>query len=278
MKDIEQIYSEHCRLRGLPYERITNVVSHDDTTLFCPAGMQKFKREFRDPGFRGRTLGNTQRCLRLGDINDIGDGTHLGTFDMLGMFSFRDWGVKEAVGFWMDFLLVLGLVPDYTTVHPDREQWRELYPGLRVELDPGCTWSDGETGGYCTEFYVGDLEVGNIVNPGGDCIDVGFGLERLESVVNGTPMPDRHSSLLRTAVSIIDSGVRPSATRQGYVLRRLLRQMVLEGIELDHDFYRQELTRRLRSVERYHNLIGTHPGMSRDWWWQTHGVDLDDIQ
>lgn len=278
MKDIERIYSDYCRRHGLPYERITSVVSYDDTTLFCPAGMQRFKRDFRDLGLRGYTCCNTQRCLRVGDIGDLGDGSHLGVFDMLGTFSFRDWGVRRAVDFWMEFMRELGLEPDYVTVHPDREEWREFYPGTRVELDPDCTWSDGDTGGYCTEFYVTGLEVGNIVNPGGDCIDVGFGLERLDSAVNGTPMPDRRESLLRTVGSIIDSGVRPSGSKQGYVLRRLLRQMVREGVELDHEFYRLESERRQRSIDRYHCLKDSHPGMDRNWWWETHGVDLDDIQ
>ena len=33
-----------------------------------------------------------------------------------------------------------------------------------VRIDNECLWSDGNIGGYCTEFYKNDIEIGNIVN------------------------------------------------------------------------------------------------------------------
>jgi len=54
----------------------TSVKSYDETTLFCPAGMQQFKSKFSDLNYKG-TLSNIQPCIRLNDIDEIGDGTHL---------------------------------------------------------------------------------------------------------------------------------------------------------------------------------------------------------
>ena len=47
-----------------------NVKSYDDTTLFCPAGMQQFKSKFKDLSYKG-TISNIQSCLRLNDREDI---------------------------------------------------------------------------------------------------------------------------------------------------------------------------------------------------------------
>jgi len=86
---------------------------------------------------------------------------------------------------------MVGTDPDYVTIHPDKLfQWARFY-GDRVPIrpDPECMWSDGDISGYSTEFYKNGVELGNIVNPLETCIDVGFGLERLDMVVSGTPPP-----------------------------------------------------------------------------------------
>ncbi len=91
----------------------------DSTTLFCTAGMQQFKPLFIDPSVTA-TFANLQSCLRLGDLDEIGDGTHLLRFDMLGLFSFRQMTVGQAIDFWLGFLAEIGASPDHVTIHPDR--------------------------------------------------------------------------------------------------------------------------------------------------------------
>lgn len=270
-------FHSFCERRGIPFQIITSVRPYDDTTLFCPAGMQQFKSSFRDPARRG-TVANVQSCLRLNDLDEIGDGTHQLHFDMMGLFSFREMSVKDAVDFWFDFLQEVGLAPDTVTLHPDRlEAWRPLYDGRAVAIapDPGCFWSDGEQGGYCTEFYRQGVEIGNIVNTGGDCIDVGFGLDRL-ALMLGEPPPDAMTALRQGILRIIESGYRPGPKQQGYVLRRLLRQLVRQGGTLDHPLFAEEQQRQARLMQRFRTLWPKHRDKPAAWWLDTHGIDLGD--
>jgi alanyl-tRNA synthetase len=46
--------------------------------------MQKHKPRFLDPTHTG-ILSDIQHCLRLNDLDEIGDGTHLLDFHMLGL-------------------------------------------------------------------------------------------------------------------------------------------------------------------------------------------------
>lgn len=235
--------------------------------------MQQHTSKFRDHSIVGTTLGNVQGCLRLDDLSEVGDGTHYLYFHMLGMFSFRHLTVEQTVRFWMNFLKRIGLTPDYVTVHPDKPEWGE-YHTVPVRLDDGCTWTDGRgPPSYCTEFYVGDVEVGNIVNPYGDCIDVGFGLERL-SLVLGGEVPTRDMVLRETTLRIIEDGYLPGNKKQGYVLRKLLRTLVREGIELDHPLWHTERERQQTTQDRYKRLHRKHGDQPPEWWWDTHGIDV----
>src|SRR3990167_4561686 len=225
--NILETYQEYCLKYGIQFEDIKNIKSPDNSTLFCSAGMQRFKDKFQSD-FVG-TLSTNQRCLRVDDINTIGDGTHFGVFNMLGLFSFRDWDIVRTIHFWLDFMKILGLELSSVHIHPDRIKWSTIYQdydkNIQIVSDPECKWSDGEIGGYCTEFYVNGIEVGNIVNPLDTCIDVGFGLERLDQLVNKTRQKTKEELLLSTCESIIESGYKPSNKRQGYVLRRILREL-----------------------------------------------------
>ena len=236
--------------------------------------MQRYKTLFRDPNYVG-THSNVQRCVRLQDLDEIGDGHHGLSFDMLGLFSFRQLSVEQTVRLWLSFLGEIGVVPDVVTVHPDRREWERFYTDSPAEVreDPDCVWSDGQIGGYCTEMYVGEIEIGNIVNPLGDCIDVGFGLDRLAQIL-GDPPVSRGDALRECVSRMLDDGFRPSNKRQGYVLRRLLRTMVAESIELPHPVWHEERDRQERTLRRYERLLPKHPDKPPSWWWKTHGIEV----
>jgi len=241
--------------------------------------MQQYKPLFSDPSHLG-TIANSQACLRLSDLDEIGDGTHFLHFTMLGLFSFREMGVGEAIDFWLEFLETLGLKPDYATIHPDRlAEWTQLYRNrLPIVPEPECTWSDGSITGYCTEFHKDGVEIGNIVNPLGTCIDVGFGADRLAMLAYSTP-PESELEILRDAVvRIIESGYRPGNKEQGYVLRKLLRRLHRMGGTLDHPFFLEEIERQERLRARYLRLRDRHPGMTPEWWFDTHGIDVSDMR
>jgi alanyl-tRNA synthetase len=238
--------------------------------------MQQYKPLFSDPSHKG-TVANSHACLRMGDLDEIGDGTHFLHFTMLGLFSFRKMTLGDAIDFWLGFLGTLGLKPDHVTIHPDKlEEWSPLYDGTGIPFiaDPECTWSDGSISGYCTEFYKNGIEIGNIVNPLGTCIDVGFGAERLDMVVNGTTPESALEILVSTTETIIASGYRPGAKEQGYVLRKILRRIHHLGGALDHPYFHEEVERQRKAEARYLRLLPKHRDKSPEWWFDTHGVDL----
>ncbi|WP_133711284.1 alanine--tRNA ligase-related protein [Rhizobium sp. BK313] len=274
-----QQYQDFCLSKGINFTSIESVRPHDNTTLFCSAGMQQYKPLFSDPSYIG-TVANSQACLRMGDLDEIGDGTHFLHFTMLGLFSFREMTVGDAIDFWIEFLGTLGLVPDHVTIHPDRlDEWTPLYRGrLPVISDAECKWSDGSISGYCTEFYKNGIEIGNIVNPLGTCIDVGFGAERLDMIVNGTPPEDALGTLRETVVKIVESGYRAGNKEQGYVLRKLLRRIHMMGGMLDHPYFEEEVERQKRLRAKYLRLSEKHSDMSPEWWFDTHGIDLSDMR
>ncbi len=269
--DISQKYKEFCLWNGISFQEGLSIGSYDDTTLFCPAGMQQFKSKFKEPD--GSTVGNIQPCLRLNDFDQIGDGTHFLYFNMMGLFSFKDKDVKWTVDFWLDFLDSIGIKPDYFTIHPDKKDWINLYSNVDVRLDPECIWSDGDIGGYCTEFYKDGVEIGNIVNPLGESIDVGFGLERLE-IFHGL-VRNKEDILKSSVFKMIESGFTPSNLKQGYVLRKLLRECFKNNITIEHDFFFKEVERQNKILEKYDRLKNKHSDKSSEWWYDTHGIDIN---
>jgi alanyl-tRNA synthetase len=274
--DISKKYIEYCNNKNILFQSGLSVSPYDDSTLFCPAGMQQFKSNFIDESYRG-TIANIQPCIRMNDFSEIGDSTHLLYFNMIGLFSFREMTIKDAIYFWIEFIDSLNIKPDYVTIHPDKKGWSKFYPDfIEKRFLDECVWTDGQIGGYCTEFFINDIEIGNIVNPLGNCIDVGFGLERLDLIVNNKSI-DKLSSLKDTALLLIESGYTPSNTKQGYVLRKILREIYSSGGEIDNKYYHDEIIRQERIRQKYDKLKLKYSHMSKEWWFDTHGINLDDF-
>lgn len=182
-------------------------------------------------------MGSSQSCVRCNDLDLIGDESHLSSFEMMGHFSFGGNDYPEAIELWDGIVRELGLPITHVTVHPDRPNdsrlWRKL--GYRVVLDPECTWSDGSIHGYCCELFVGDLEVGNLVNPLNHSVDVGFGLERIVQVLEGKEritetslfrqdLPAIVADHTRTLQLMKENGVEPGSKGRESVCRKLLQR------------------------------------------------------
>lgn len=282
MKDIADLYRKFCESKGIHYQLDDNVRPYDNTTLFCPAGMQQFKRKFKSD--ETGTQANIQSCIRLNDLEEIGDGTHFLYFDMVGLFSFRTMSIQTAVDFWMEFVEdVLEIKVDYVTIHPDKmEEWRSLYDNYDVEVrsEEECKWTDGDIGGYCTEFFKDDVEIGNIVNPLGTCIDAGFGLQRLDMFVNEPNEETCEEILIQACEKLLHSGYYPSNKEQGYVFRKLLRELYRLSSEWTNEHYLKEKKRQDKVVENYNRNKdkSKFKDKSNEWWFDTMGIDIDFIK
>ena len=89
------------------------VLENDPTTLFTGAGMQPLLpyllgKEHKD----GTRLADSQPCLRLQDIEDVGDPRHTTVFEMLGNWSLGDYFKREQIENFFEFLTSeIGLDP-----------------------------------------------------------------------------------------------------------------------------------------------------------------------
>ncbi len=90
------------------------VLENDPTTLFTGSGMQPLLRYLlgeKHPD--GTRLTDSQPCLRLQDIEDVGDPRHTTVFEMLGNWSLGDYFKKEQIENYFEFLTkVIGLDPE----------------------------------------------------------------------------------------------------------------------------------------------------------------------
>lgn len=282
IRDKFTAYFDNLTTDSSEFHIIPSIASYHPSTLFCPAGMQRYTNWFDNPELAQSEVAMTsQACLRLNDLDFLGDSSHLAYFEMLGLFSWGKLTMQDAITFWLDFLRHIDPKKkfDRITIHPEKlEEWTQYYPGDLTHLiaaDSECIWSDGrEASGYCTEFYIDGIEVGNIVNTKGTMIDCGFGLERLEHVYYGVPIDDEVTALRKACEAIIAVNMTPSSKKQGYVLRKLLRRLYLKGGSIDHDFFHQEIERQEMMQGSYEKLKNKHKNKSPEWWFDTFGIDL----
>lgn len=81
------------------------VPKDDPTVLFNTAGMQPLVPYLLGkPHPYGKRLCDYQKCVRLTDLEEIGDKTHHTFFEMLGNWSLGDYFKKESIKYSFDFL------------------------------------------------------------------------------------------------------------------------------------------------------------------------------
>ena len=84
---------------------VSLIPENDPTVLFTTAGMQQLVPFFDGEAHpNGKRLFNIQRCIRTGDIDDVGDAWHLSFFEMLGNWSLGDYFKKEAITMTFEFV------------------------------------------------------------------------------------------------------------------------------------------------------------------------------
>ncbi len=93
------------------------IPENDPTVLFTTAGMHPlvpYLMGEKHP--MGTRLTDVQKCIRTGDIDDVGDPSHLTFFEMLGNWSLGDYFKKEMIPWSWEFLTS----PDWLGLDPDR--------------------------------------------------------------------------------------------------------------------------------------------------------------
>ncbi|MGL4738546.1 MAG: alanine--tRNA ligase [Cellulosilyticaceae bacterium] len=169
LNELREMYLEffeskgHLRMKSFPL-----VPQNDNSLLLINAGMAPLKPYFTGQEKPPRTRVTTcQKCIRTGDIENIGKTARHGTFfEMLGNFSFGDYFKEEAIAWAWEFVTeVIGLPEErlFVSVYEEDEEtaviWREKM-GLAKEKifymgKEDNFWEVGVTGpcGPCSEIY-----------------------------------------------------------------------------------------------------------------------------
>ncbi len=187
--EIRTIFLEFFKKRGhaiLPSAPL--VPLNDPSVLFNTAGMQPlvpYLMGEKHP--EGTRLASCQKCVRTGDLDDIGDNRHFSFFEMLGNWSLGDYFKDEAIKWSYEFLTStvegLGLDPQRLRVTifegdenaPYDQESKDIWMALGIPEDriyalpaDDNWWSPGDNGpcGPCSEmFYDMDgLFVGQILS------------------------------------------------------------------------------------------------------------------
>ncbi len=112
-KELIKKYIDFFKSKG--HKEIKNsslLPENDPTVLFTTAGMHPLVPFLLGgPHSSGKRLVNVQRCIRTGDIEEVGNTTHHTFFEMLGNWSLGDYFKKEAIQFSYEFLTEVLKIP-----------------------------------------------------------------------------------------------------------------------------------------------------------------------
>ncbi len=117
--ELRKKWIEFFRERGhTPISSASLIPENDPTVLFTTAGMHPLVPYLLgQPHPEGKRLCDAQKCVRTGDIDDVGDSSHCTFFEMLGNWSLGDYFKKEMVPWSYEFLTeVLKISPDRLAV------------------------------------------------------------------------------------------------------------------------------------------------------------------
>ena len=207
---------EHLRLPSFSL-----IPQNDKSLLLINSGMAPMK-----PYFKGevepprRRVCTCQKCIRTGDIENIGKTARHGTyFEMLGNFSFGDYFKVEAIEWCWEFLTkVVGLDPDrlYPSIYENDEEAFEIW-NKKIGIAPDRIFRFGKKDNFwehgagpcgpCSEVYYDRGEKYGCGKP--DCT-VGCECDRFMEVWNNVFSQfdnDGHNNYTELAQKNIDTGM-----------------------------------------------------------------------
>ena len=143
------------------------IPKNDASLLLINSGMAPMKPWFQNPETAPkRRVTTCQKCIRTGDIENVGKTARHGTFfEMLGNFSFGDYFKKEATAWAWEFFTKVMEIPQerlWISVYEEDDEARDIWVN-EVGVDPAHIvklgkednfWEHG-TGpcGPCSEIY-----------------------------------------------------------------------------------------------------------------------------
>ena len=116
--DLRRMYLKFFESKGHKVIPSASVIPENDpTVLFTTAGMHPlvpYLLGAKHP--MGTRLTDVQKCIRTGDIDEVGDASHCTFFEMLGNWSLGDYFKKEAISWSWEFLTS----PEYLGLDRDK--------------------------------------------------------------------------------------------------------------------------------------------------------------
>ena len=168
VNELRKMFLEFFESKGHLAMKSFSLVPHNDNSLLLiNSGMAPLKPYFTGQEIPPRRRVTTcQKCIRTGDIENIGKTARHGTFfEMLGNFSFGDYFKHEAIAWSWEFLTqVVGLDPErlYPSVYENDDEafaiWRDeigIAPERIFKFGKADNFWEHGSGpcGPCSEIY-----------------------------------------------------------------------------------------------------------------------------
>ena len=168
VNELREMFLSYFEAKGhLRLPSFSLIPQNDASLLLINSGMAPMK-----PYFKGevvpprRRVCTCQKCIRTGDIDNIGHTARHGTyFEMLGNFSFGDYFKHEAIAWCWEFLTkVCGLEEDrlYPSVYENDDEAFEIW-NKEIGIDPSRIFRFGKADNFwehgsgpcgpCSEVY-----------------------------------------------------------------------------------------------------------------------------
>ena len=293
-EDLRKKYIEFFKSKGHTQIPSASLVpENDSTTLFISAGMQPlvpYLLGALHPA--GKRLVNFQKCVRTGDIDEVGDTFHHTFFEMLGNWSLGDYFKEDSIKWSYEFLTQeLDIAPERIKVSVfagndeavKDEESAQIWRSLGIPEDKimylgkeDNWWATGITGpcGPDTEIFVDGVEIWNNVfmafNRKADGsleelprknVDTGMGLERALAVLNGSD-DNYQTDLFAPIIQKITEVTAKRYSEQTKWIRRIADHtkaatfIITEGVEPSNVGRGYVLRRLLRRSMRYLHKLG----------------------
>ncbi len=133
VNELRRLYLDFFESKGHLKMKSFSLVPHNDNSLLIiNSGMAPLKPYFTGQEIPPRRRVTTcQKCIRTGDIENVGKTARHGTFfEMLGNFSFGDYFKHEAIAWSWEFLTqTVGLDPDrlYPSIYEDDDEAFDIW-------------------------------------------------------------------------------------------------------------------------------------------------------